>query len=184
MAGISRKTGSRMGARVARLAAIGVIAALTTIFTPGTASAAGEVTPVVNCIMRVSGDADWIAVLGYTNSAGQTVTYLRGSENNVSPSPQNGGQPTVFEPGTHSGVFTITMNANETAIWTVSGRSVTIKRTGPDCPAGTQLPADGNGTGTAVALGAAGVVGAAVLYRFRRRMNRMSGGPASADAEV
>jgi hypothetical protein len=44
------------------------------------------------------------------------------------------------------------------------------------------LPADGNGTGTAVALGAAGVFGAAVLYRFRRRLARLADGAAPSGA--
>ena len=183
MAGTSRKTGSRIRARVARFAAIGVIAALGPVLTPGTASAAGEITPQVNCIKRVSGDADWVAVMGYTNSSGRTVTYPLGPGNVVTPRPQDGGQTTEFRPGTVSGAFTITMNANEQAVWTVSGRSVTITRNGaPDCPPGTQLPADGNGTGTAVALGAAGVVGAVVLVRYRRRLNRLSDRPAPVDA--
>ena len=47
------------------------------------------------------------------------------------------------------------------------------------CPPSTVLPADGNGIGTAVAVGGAGAVGAFVLVRFRRRLDRLADQPAS-----
>jgi hypothetical protein len=173
-------TENRTGPRIARLAAVGMIAALALVVTPGTAAAAGEITPVLNCVKRVSGDADWTAFLGYTNSSSRMVTYQRGPDNGVRPSPQDGRQPTDFLPGTHSGVFTITMNARETAVWTVSGRSVTITRDGPACPPSTELPAEGNEAGTAMALVAAGLIGAVVLVRCRRRLDRSADRTASA----
>jgi hypothetical protein len=186
MAGTSRKTGSRIRARFARFAAIGVIAALSLVFTPGVASAAPGVAPVVNCY-RDNGDGTFWVVLGYKNTYPTTKTFT-GSQNQVYPT-SIGGQPTTFYPGTYNGQWTVRLTwaqiFQQDARWILDGTTLKYSQYvqyATVCPPTTQLPADGNGTGTAVALGAAGLVGAAALYRFRRRLARLGGSEASADA--
>jgi hypothetical protein len=188
MAGTSRKTGSHIRARSARLAAIGVIAALATIFTPGTASAASDVTPIVDCY-RDNGDGTFWVVLGYQGPASGQRTYAYGTSNQVYPTRFQGQQPKTFAAGTVHGAWTVRLTYSEifyeNARWILNGTVLQYSyyvQYATVCPPTTQLPADGNGTGTAVALGAAGVVGAAVCYRFRRRMTRLSGGSPSVDA--
>jgi hypothetical protein len=187
MAGTSRTTGSRIRARFARLAAIGVIAALTMIFTPGTASAASDVAPIVDCY-RDNGDGTFWVVLGYQGPANGQKKYDYGPANQVYPTRLQGQQPNVFYSGTVHGVWTVKLTYAEifqqNARWILNGTTLQYSyyvQYATVCPPSTQLPADGNGTGTAVALGAAGVVGAAMLYRFRRRLNRLSDGSPSAD---
>ena len=91
-----------------------------------------------------------------------------------------GQQPKQFATGTVHGVWTVRLTHAEifyqNARWVLNGTTLQYSyyvQYATVCPPTTQLPADGNGTGTAVALGAAGVVGAAVLVRFRRRIARL-----------
>jgi hypothetical protein len=186
MAGTSRKTGSRIRTGFARLGAIGVIAALTLVFTPGTASAAPSVTPIVDCY-RDNGDGTFWVVLGYKNSYPGVKTFT-GSQNQVYPT-SIGGQPTTFYSGTYHGQWTVKLTYSQIfqqdARWVLNGTTLKYSQYvqyATVCPPSTQLPADGNGMGTVMALGAAGVFGAAVLYRSRRRLARLAGATASTDA--
>lgn len=188
MAGTSRTTGSRIGARLARLGAIGVIAALTMIFTPGAASATGSVAPIVDCY-RDNGDGTFWVVLGYSNTTARQQTYNYGTANQVYPTRLQGQQPKQFASGTVHGAWTVRLTYSEIfyqdARWVLNGTTLRYShyvQYATVCPPTTVLPADGNGTGTAVALGAAGVVGAAVLYRFRRKLARLEAGPPAAGA--
>ena len=186
MAGTSRKTGSRIRASFARLAAIGVIAALGLVFTPGTASAAPGVSPIVDCY-RDNGDGTVWVVLGYKNTTGSSTTISYGSANQFYPSRLHGQQPEQFAAGTVHGAFTVRLAYHEVADarWALNGTTLRYSHNAQYatvCPPTTQLPADGNGTGTAVALGAAGVIGAGVLYRFRRRVAALGDGRTSAGA--
>ncbi|WP_409331127.1 hypothetical protein [Trujillonella humicola] len=188
MAGSSRTTGSRIGARFARLGAIGVIAALMMIFTPGTASASGTVTPIVDCY-RYNGDGTYWIVLGYSNTTGSQKTYPYGTANQVYPTRLQGQQPRQFAAGTVHGTWRVLLTHSEIfyqdARWILNGQTLRYSyyvQYATVCPPTTVLPADGNGTGTAVALGAAGAVGAAVLYRFRRKLARLEAGPPAAGA--
>ncbi len=188
MAGTSRRTGSRIGARLARLGAIGVIAALTMIFTPGTASATGTVAPIVDCY-RDNGDGTYWVVLGYTNTTGRQQIHNYGTANQVYPTRLQGQQPKQFANGTVHGAWTVRLTHAEifyqNARWVLNGTTLQYSyyvQYATVCPPTTVLPADGNGTGTAVALGAAGVFGAAVLVRFRRRIARLGTAPSAGPA--
>jgi len=188
MAGTSTKTGSRIRARIARLAAIGMIAGLTMIFTPGTASATGTLVPIVDCY-RDNGDGTFWVVLGYNNTTGKQQKFDYGPTNQVYPTRLQGQQPKQFATGTVHGVWTVRLTYSEVfyqnARWVLNGTTLQYShyvQYATVCPPTTQLPGDGNGTGTAVALGAAGVVGAAMLYRFRRRLSRLTGQGVTTDA--
>jgi hypothetical protein len=189
MAGTSRKTGSRIGARAARLAVIGVLAALATLSTPGMASAGpgpstGSVRGIIDCYTNNS-DGSFDVVMGYVSTYSGNVNIPYGADNALSPARLQGDQPARFRSGTVHGAFTITLAANEIgpqAEWALDGTVLEFGAQGAfatRCPGDTVLPADGNGTGTAVALGAAGLVGAAVLYRFRRELARLAEGATS-----
>jgi hypothetical protein len=185
MAGTSKTTGARIGARFARLAAIGVIATLAMVFTPGTATANTGVAPIVDCY-RYNNDGTFWVVLGYTNTTGAQKTFAYGTNNQVYPTRLQAQQPKQFATGTVHGVWTVRLTYAEIfqqdARWVLNGTTLRYSQYvnyAQECPPTTVLPADGNGTGTAVALGAAGLVGAAVLYRFRRKLARLADGAAS-----
>ena len=159
----------RGGGRLTRAALVPVIAVLGLIAAPGTASAGGGVTPLFECVTKLHGSAGWTALLGYSNSSGQPVTYVVGPENVLQPSESNGLQPTTFEPGTHRGVLIVPFKTGNSVTWTIAGSSVAATMNSKDCPSSTELPEDGNGTGPAIVLIAAGVVGAVAVQRVRRR---------------
>jgi hypothetical protein len=155
---------------------VGVLVAL--IAAPGTASAAsgdGSVTPLVDCLGQ-NKDGTYTAVLGYTNSARTAETIPVGTWNKISHSKYDGPQPTTLQAGTKHGAYTVTMTKSEYSggpSWFLDGKFAffgSAWATGvPACPTSTQLPEDGNGTGPAIALVVAGVIGAVVVHRVRRR---------------
>lgn len=186
MARTSTTTAPRIRALARRLAVIGVIAALATVFTPGTASAAGSVTPIVDCY-RDNGDGTFWVVMGYENTMGSQKTYPYGTANQVYPTRVQGTQPRTFAKGTVHGAWRVQLTFSEIfyqdARWTLNGNTTKYSQYvqyATVCPPSTVLPADGNGIGTAVAVGGAGVVGAFMLVRFRRRLDHLSTRSASA----
>ena len=127
------------------------------------------VFPVLNCIQAGTNGA-FTAVLGWKNTSSSTYT-ITGDYNVITPSSYNGKQPTVFKPGTYNGAFSLAVASGTTAYWTLGSTKITIGRNSASaCPKDTQMPADGNGTGAAAALGVAAVAGALIVKRARRRM--------------
>jgi hypothetical protein len=154
-------------ARAALVAVIGLVALLAA---PGAASATSTpVTVLFDCVQKLHGQAGWIALFGYSNMSSSQVSYPIGPANVVQPAESNGDQPTTFEPGTHRGVFALPFKTGNSAVWTISGRSVTATMNSKTCPPSTELPEDGNGTGPAIVLVGAGVIGAVAVHRARRR---------------
>ena len=174
--------GRRVRARVARTALIAVIAVAGLVATPGAASAAGAVKPFVDC-SRQHANGTHTVVLGYENTSTSTITIPVGLSNTVAPAWYDGGQPTAFEPGVHRGAFSVTVSGLDYVAggsWLVGVNSALFGTAWEpfiqDCPPSTELPADGNEIGPVIALAAAGVVGALVVRRVRRRASGRTGG--------
>jgi hypothetical protein len=160
---------------------------------PAPASAAttyfptNAVHPVLECVARAS-DGSWTAVLGYTNS-GAAKTVPLGSWNSMSPASYNGAQPTSYKAGTQHGVLALKISAVDYSgggvTWMLDGNLIFVGATFsagiPTCTA-VQMPAEGNDTGSAIALVAAGALGVLVLVRLRRRLTA-SLPPTAAPAE-
>ena len=167
----SRSTEEPARRVVAPLLVAGLVAAFTLLLGAAPAQA-GAVTPLADCYTD-NGNGTYTAVLGYSNTSGRAQKFAVGTSNNLSPSKFNGMQPTSFKAGTYHGVFSVTFTVADAynAGWTLDGTSLTINNAGSvgTCPPGTQMPADGNGTGAVVALLAAGVVGVLLVRRVRRR---------------
>jgi hypothetical protein len=126
------------------------------------------VTPVLNCVISGSNGA-YTAVLGYKNTSSSQTFTITGDYNVITPSSYDGGQPTVFKPGTYPGVFKLQVSYG-TVYWSLAGTKLTISRTAASaCPPSTQMPADGNGTGVVVALAIAAGLGVLIVNRARRR---------------
>jgi hypothetical protein len=155
---------------------------------PGVAAAAppngltpghGTVTPLVDCV-RAEGGGAFTAVLGWSNS-GTATEHYSGAANQITPAAYNGRQPTMFRSGVHHGAFTVRI-AGGSASWTLNGTTVVVSPSSPACPPSAELPADGNGTGPAIVLAVAGVVGVFALLRAHRGITRRTApsGPAPA----
>ncbi len=165
----------RVRARATHLALAAVIVVVGLVAFPGMASAAGSVTPLVDCVVKNS-DGSWTAVFGYDNSTGTTVTIPVGLDNYITPRSYGSPQPTTFAPGVHRGAFTVPVQLGEGPVWTVEQRtSAGVVSTTPACPSSTELPATGNGTGPVIGLAVAGVVGAVVVHRANRRARALAG---------
>ena len=156
-----------------RAGVAGLVAATAVVASPGTALAAGTITPLLDC-WTVSGSTTTL-VLGYSNTKSKAAVYdVGGSSNHWSPARYDGPQPDTFEVGTSHGSFSVQMDSADvpTATWTLGSTTLDVSdamAATSSCPPGTALPADGNGTGWAITLVAAGGFGLVALHRGRRR---------------
>jgi IPT/TIG domain. len=74
------------------------------------------VRPVLECV-RNNGDGTYTAFFGYKNDNNVSVYIPAGSKNKFTPTPQDRGQPRVFESGRHYKVFTVNFNGSN-LVWT------------------------------------------------------------------
>ncbi len=161
----------RRRARVTARAGAAVLAAgAALLVSAGPAAAAGEIlTPFVDCVVQ-NDDGSWTAVLGYRNPTRSVVVVPEGPDNQVTPVPLDAAVPTRFEPGVHRAVFSVRVERGAGLMWHLGDDQFAVRQDSVDaCPPPTEMPAEGNGTGVVVALGAAGVAGALVVRRVRRR---------------
>ena len=164
----------RIRARLTRAALLAVIAVVGLLALPGTASAAWKVEPQLDCHVA-NADGSRTLVLAYTSYTWGVWNVPHGKKNTVYPSRLQGEQPTAFRSGTVHGAFTVRVTAAELrsgARWELEGYvldfSAAIGSTSP-CPSSTELPEEGNGTGPAIGLLGAGLVGAVTVQRAGRR---------------
>jgi hypothetical protein len=69
-------------------------------------------------------DGTYTASFGYVSDNRTPVSVVVGESNHFSPLPANQGQPTVFEPGRHVGVFTVNFSSGN-QVWTLDGLTAT-----------------------------------------------------------
>ena len=122
----------------------------------------------VDCVIRHD-DRSWSAVLGYRNSSSSPVRLPSRVVEWIEPYAP--GMPTSFAPGTHRGAFAVTVSRSGSGfVWPVGGQNLVIRvDSGPACPPATEMPADGNGSGAVFGFAVAGLAGAVVVTRARRR---------------
>lgn len=174
-------TARRLGARASRAALVAVIALIGFVAMPGTASAAERIEPILDC-HRQNTDGSFTVVAGYVNPGAAAQTIPLGRSNRITPTRLDGVQPTTFQPGTHHGAFTVTVTKAEVdarARWELGSVVLNYKDAAAAsrvCPASTELPADGNGIGPAIALAAAGVVAGVLVHRAKRRVSALTPG--------
>jgi hypothetical protein len=160
----------RARAALTRAALVALVAVVGLLALPGTASAKGTVVPLLDCVV-VGRDGSWTAVFGYRNTSSSPVRIPTGAQNKVTPVTYGTPQPTTFEPGTRHGVFTVAVPRGAGPMWHLDGTNLAARLgTATTCPPSTELPAEGNGTGPVIALVGAGLVGAVVVQRARRRV--------------
>ncbi len=92
----------------------GLSLALLPMVAPVAVQAAGDDTliPLLDCVVD-NGDGTYTAHFGYSNSSSSAISLPVGPKNKFEPPPQNRGQPTVFQPGEHHDVFTVTFNGSK-----------------------------------------------------------------------
>lgn len=175
MHGLPRSsTARRLRARTGRAALVAVIALVGLVASPGLASATGThtVKPVLDCY-KENADHSWIVVVGYVNSSRKTVDIPRGPANQAYPSKFASLPPTSFKPGTVRGAFTAVVSLSDLyagARWVLDGYTLDYRAAATSsqvCPSSTELPAQGNGSGPAIGLAVAAVVGAVLVRRSR-----------------
>jgi len=89
------------------------------------------VRPVLECV-RNNGDGTYTAFFGYKNDNSVSVYIPVGGKNKFTPTPQDRGQPRVFEPGRHYKVFTVNFSGSN-LVWTLNGRTSTASSNSAPC---------------------------------------------------
>ncbi|MEU2347549.1 hypothetical protein [Modestobacter sp. NPDC049651] len=162
---------------MSRVALGAVATGIVMVGTPGTASATttGDITPMLDCYTYNS-NGTYTVILGYTSTyVGRRNVPAGGTSNYSSPSKYNAVLPSNFDPGTRHAVIKVDVSAyevNSGASWYLMGHQLNYlaaAQASGVCSPGTVLPAEGNGTGMAIGLVAAGAVGAVGLRRLRKR---------------
>ena len=98
-------------------------------------SAVRDVTPTVECVEdRPNG---FVAHFGYRNSESSAVNIEVGNGNMFAPAPENRGQPTVFQPGTH-GIQPVEPFSGSLT-WNLAGRSATASSASVRCQASIRI---------------------------------------------
>ena len=165
----SRQSSRHACGTLLRAALVAVVAVVALVAAPGAASTRDTVVPLLDCVVT-NEDGSWTAVFGYRNTTSSPVSIPTGPRNKVTPATVGSPQPTVFQPGTHRGAFTVTVPRGASPMWHLDGTNLAARLgSSTACPPSTELPEEGNGTGPAIALVVAGLVGAVAVQRARRR---------------
>jgi len=141
------------------------------------ASPQNRLTPILDCI-DVGADGSITAHFGYTNSWTNQSNVPAGKpppgpQNWFLPAPADRGQPSQFQPGTFSDVFTVTFtptSGNPNIEWRLSDASGEFNSAIADASSArcTPVPAAGLDSPWPVLLSVVGL-GAALAVRQRRR---------------
>ena len=115
-----------------RMIAAAILAAGTLAVVAAPAGATGAIKPVLQCVFADTKAGTYIAVWGYTNTTGAAATIAIGGDNRFDPTPQDRGQPTKFEVGTQTNVFTTTWDGTNLS-WRVNGTIETASRNSKAC---------------------------------------------------
>ena len=154
--------------------AVLTVAVAAVLLLPGVARAAPDrssppdVVPLLDCVLR-NADGTWTAVFGFDNRTGATADIPLGPANQVTPSRYDGDQPTRFAAGVHHGVLALTGTGGGGPMWHLGSTNLAAREGDATCSSVRELPANGNGLGTSMGLGGAGIVALVLGYRWRRR---------------
>jgi hypothetical protein len=119
-------------------------------------AARAGLVPVLECVEQRTGETGpfWLAHFGYRNG-GQNTSIPAGSDNQFQPAPAQRGQPTQFQKGDRSRVFSIRFDGKNLS-WRLRGQTVSASSGSKGCPSdgssaqgrdpGLQLPNDEAGT--------------------------------------
>ncbi|MFP4394324.1 MAG: Ig-like domain-containing protein, partial [Anaerolineales bacterium] len=94
-----------------------------------------SVRPILECVVD-NRDGSYTAYFGYLNGNDFPVPIGVGDRNKFTPTPQDRGQPTTFEPGRTSywpdAAFGVDFDGNN-LVWTLDGRTATASRNSTPC---------------------------------------------------
>ena len=90
-----------------------------------------NITPILECVANPS-PGHYVGKFGYNNPNAFPVGIAIGEDNKLTPNAQNGGQPTVFQPGRQQSVFELPFS-NGTQTWHLNGLNAQAKTNSPRC---------------------------------------------------
>jgi hypothetical protein len=153
--------------RISRTLACSLLLVGATWVAAGPASAA-QTTPIFECAFAQP-DGSYVTVWGYQNAGATTESIPVGAQNRFQPTPNDRGQPTTFDPGTHDNILIIPWDGADQLGWKI-GTTTVHADASQVCPT-NPVPLTGSGLSTVVALFvlAVGAVGLNAHLYMRRR---------------
>lgn len=135
-----------------RAAVVACLVAAAVVARTGSAASVSGVAPFLDCVAYFPGQNELTGLFGYTSSNDGDVSIPVGTQNVISPAPDDQGQPTTFSPGTNHSVFSVSvhLDAHSSISWTLLGQTATATNDpneycnpqpvppGPDGPQGPQ----------------------------------------------
>ena len=145
-----------------------VLGAAVLIGAPASAAGAVTLTPFVDCITVNAQNGYLTAYYGYSNTLGLAQTVAVGDNNQVFPADAFQGQPTYFNEGTYSQVFSVTFDPAifPAVSWVLNNQVTTASAASPACVSGVTSPPENVTAGTALLTGVVVPSGPDATYSF------------------
>jgi len=145
MGGSMKITVARPGRRAVRLTAVAALAGGMPVLTATASSAAGTITPFVDCVVQNTTTGVDVAYFGYNDTESGSTTIAVGDLNEFIPGDPYQGQPTAFAPGVLQTVATVEFDPVivPAVSWILNGTQAVASTDSPACTDAVTSPASG-----------------------------------------
>ena len=140
-----RITVARPGRRTLRLTAVAALACGAPVLTATASSAAGTITPFVDCVAQNTALGVDVAYFGYNDTESGSSSIPVGEDNQFFPADPYQDQPTVFTPGVLSSVVAVEFDPViiPALSWILNGTEAVATAASPACANAVTSPASG-----------------------------------------
>ena len=135
---------------------------------PASAAGTGALTPYLDCVTTNAQTGDVTAYFGYSNTESSALVVNVGEDNQLFPVDAYQGQPTYFNPGDFSRVFSVTFDPTvfPSIEWILDSQEVDASPASPTCTGGVTAPVTGIGLTGATLNGVVVPSGPGTGYSF------------------
>jgi hypothetical protein len=138
-----KTTVARPGRRAIRLTVVAALAAGTPMLTAAASSAAGTITPFVDCVVQNTTTGLDVAYFGYDDTESGSLNVAVGDSNEFIPGDEYQNQPTVFTPGVLQTVVAVEFDPTiiQSISWILEGNQAEASAASPACTDAVTSPA-------------------------------------------
>jgi len=140
-----RITVTRPGRRAVRLTVVAALTGGMPVLTAAASSAAGTITPFVDCVVQNTTTGVDVAYFGYDDTESDSLNVAVGDSNEFLPGDPYQEQPTAFTPGVLPAVVAVEFDPVivQTVSWILEGTQAVASTASPACTDAVTSPASG-----------------------------------------